>query len=220
MTNRTLCVTERIYQYLLQVTIREPDILRRLREETAADEMARMQIAPEQGQFMTLLLHLMGAKRCLEIGVYTGYSSLVTALALPADGRLVACDLSAKWTAVARRYWREGGVADKIDLRLGPASATLDLLLAAGAAASFDFAFIDADKRQYDHYYEQCLLLVRSGGLIAVDNVLWGGAVADSTSDDEDTRAIRALNRKLRDDRRIDFSLLPIADGLALARKL
>jgi len=220
MSKKTLCVTEQIYQYLLQDTVREPEILRRLREETATDEMARMQIAPEQGQFMTLLLHLMGARRCLEIGVYTGYSSLVTALSLPADGLLVACDLSEKWTAVARRYWQEGGVAGKIDLRLGPASETLDLLLAEGATESFDFAFIDADKRHYDHYYEQCLRLVRSGGLIAIDNALWGGSVADSSREDEETRAIRALNRKLRDDQRVDFSLVPIADGLALARKI
>jgi predicted O-methyltransferase YrrM len=220
MTNRTLCVTEKIYDYLVRVSGREPDILRRLREETAEDEMAGMQIAPEQGQFMALLLHLMGAKRCLEIGVYTGYSSLVTALALPADGRLVACDLSAKWTAVARRYWREGGVAAKIDLRLGPAVETLAQLLAEGAAAGFDFAFIDADKRHYDHYYEQCLKLVRPGGLIAIDNVLWGGAVAESEHDDEETRAIRLLNRKLRDDKRVELSLVPIADGLSLVRKL
>jgi predicted O-methyltransferase YrrM len=220
MSNRTLCVTEKIYEYLVRVSSREPDILRRLREETAEDEMARMQIAPEQGQFMALLLHLIGARRCLEIGVYTGYSSLVTALALPADGRLVACDLNAKWTAVARRYWREGGVAGKIDLRLGPAVETLAQLLAEGAAASFDFAFIDADKRHYDHYYEQCLKLVRTGGLIAIDNVLWGGAVAEPEHDDEETRAIRLLNRKLRDDQRVELSLVPIADGLSLARKL
>jgi predicted O-methyltransferase YrrM len=219
MTNRTLCVTAEIHDYLLRATLREPEILYRLRQETAGDELARMQIAPEQGQFMTLLLHLLGAKRCLEIGVYTGYSSLVTALALPKDGRLVACDLSEKWTTVARRYWQEAGVAGKIDLRLGPAAGTLDLLLAAGQGESFDFAFIDADKRNYDHYYEQCLRLVRSGGLIGIDNVLWGGAVADPAKDDEETRAIRALNLKLRDDPRIDFSLLPIADGLGLARK-
>jgi len=219
MTNRTLCVTEEIHDYLMGATLREPDVLRRLRAETAGDEMARMQIAPEQGQFMTLLLHLLGAHRCLEIGVYTGYSSLVTALALPDDGRLLACDISEKWTSVARGYWEEAGVAGKIDLRLGPAAGTLDDLLAAGQGESFDFVFIDADKSNYDRYYEQSLKLLRSGGLIALDNLLWGGAVSDPARNDEDTEALRDLNVKLRNDPRVDFSLVPIADGLGLARK-
>jgi predicted O-methyltransferase YrrM len=219
MTTRTLCVTKEIHDYLMRSTLREPEILRRLREETARDEMARMEIAPEQGQFMTLLLHLIGARKTLEIGVYTGYSSLITALALPEDGRLVACDISRKWTDVARRYWQEAGVADKIDLRLGPAADTLAGLQKEGRADSFDFAFIDADKSNYDEYYEQCLKLLRPGGLIAIDNTLWDGAVADPEIDDEDTLAIRALNLKLRDDPRVDFALVPVADGLGLAWK-
>lgn len=190
-----------------------------LREETARDEMANMQIAPEQGQFMALLIKMIGARRTLEVGVYTGYSALCTALALPDDGRIIACDVNEEWTTVARRYWQEAGVAHKIDLRLAPASDTLAQLIEDGRAESFDFAFIDADKINYDRYYEQCLALIRPGGLIAVDNVLWDGAVADSSITDPDTEAIRAFNKKIHPDARVDLSLVPIADGLTLARK-
>jgi predicted O-methyltransferase YrrM len=220
MSNRTLCITEQLYEYMVRVSLREPELLQRLRAETAFDEMARMQIAPEQGQFMTLLIHLLGAEKTIEIGVFTGYSALCTALALPDHGRLIACDISKEWTRIARRYWEEAGVSHKIDLRLAPAAETLAGLLAADEAGSFDFAFIDADKTGYDHYYEACLKLLRPGGLIAVDNVLWHGDVADRTFDDADTEAIRAFNRKIHGDPRVEISLVPIADGLTLARKL
>jgi len=219
MTKRTIVIDDRLHQYLLDTSIREPDILRRLRQETAADPLARMQIAPEQGQLMSLLLKLINARKALEIGVYTGYSALVTALALPENGRLVACDINEEWTRIALRYWEEAGVNSRIDLRMGPATDTLSSLISAGEAGSFDFAFIDADKANYDSYYESCMTLVRSGGLIAIDNVLWNGAVADPSVADLDTEAIRALNRKLLGDERIEISLIPIADGLTLARK-
>jgi len=220
MSNKTFTLSNELYAYLFENSVREPDILRRLREETAKDSMARMQIAPEQGQFMQLLVRLMGARRYLEIGVFTGYSSLAVALALPADGRIVACDISDTWTKVARRYWAEAGVAEKIDLRLAPALQTLDGLIAAGAAGSFDFAFIDADKTSYRAYYERALTLIRVGGLIAVDNTLWEGRVADPKARDADTQAIRDFNRHLRDDRRVHLCLVPIGDGLSLALKL
>jgi predicted O-methyltransferase YrrM len=180
--------------------------------------MAGMQISPDQGQFMALLVRLIGARNCLEIGTFTGYSSLAVALALPAEGRVVCCDVSEEYTEVARRAWASAGVADKIELHIAPARATLDELRAAGRRSSFDFAFIDADKANYDAYYEASLELVRAGGLIAIDNVLWSGAVADSKRQDADTKALRALNRKLRDDERVDLSMLPIGDGLTLAR--
>lgn len=219
MSNKTFTLSEDLYAYLFENSVREPDILRRLREETATDSMARMQIAPEQGQFMQLLVGLMGARRYLEIGVFTGYSSLAVALALPAGGRILACDVSEAWTSVARRYWTEAGVAGKIDLRLAPALDTLDGLVAAGAAGSFDLAFIDADKASYKAYYERALTLIRVGGLIAIDNTLWEGRVADPTARDADTQAIRDFNRHLRDDRRVHLSLVPIGDGLSLALK-
>jgi len=220
MSNRTLCITEQIYQYMVAASLREPELLARLRAETAQQEMAGMQIAPEQGQFMAFLVHLLGARKTMEIGVFTGYSSLAVALALPADGRLIACDVSKEWTDIARRYWREAGVAGKIDLRLALAVSTLVELLDAGEAGSFDFIFIDADKINYERYFEQCLKLLRPGGVIAVDNVLWSGAVADPAADDEDTRAIRDFNDKLHYDTRVEITLVPIADGLTLARKL
>jgi len=220
MSNKTFTLSDDLYAYLFEHSVREPDILRRLREETARDSMARMQIAPEQGQLMQLLVRLMGARRYLEVGVFTGYSSLAVALALPADGRIVACDVSDTWTAVARRYWAEAGVAEKIDLRLAPALQTLDQLIAGGAAGSFDFAFIDADKTSYRAYYERALTLIRVGGLIAVDNTLWEGRVADPMARDADTRAIRDFNRHLRDDRQVHLCLVPIGDGLSLALKL
>ena len=220
MSNRTLCITEQLYEYMVDVSLRESVLLQRLRAETAQDEQANMQIAPEQGQFMALLLHLLGAEKVIEIGVYTGYSSLCTALALPDHGRLIACDVSEQWTRVARRYWEEAGVAHKIELRLAPAAETLAELLAAREAGTFDFAFIDADKTGYGQYYEACLQLLRPGGLIAIDNVLWNGDVADPAIDDAETEAIRAFNRKIHGDSRVEISLVPIADGLTLARKL
>jgi predicted O-methyltransferase YrrM len=219
MTRRTNPLTDEVYDYLLEVSLREPEILRRLRDETGELEDARMQIGPEQGQFMALLVELIGATRALEIGTFTGYSALALALALPHGGRVVTCDVSEEWTRVARRYWDEAGVAHKIELRLGPAVDTLDELLAAGGAGSFDFAFIDADKTSVTTYWERSLALVRAGGLIAVDNVLWSGRVADSTVNDPDTTALRELNARLKDDERVTVSLLPIGDGLTLARK-
>ncbi len=219
MSNRTLAVTDRIHAYLLRETGREPEVLARLRAETMQHPRKNMQIAPEQGQFMGLLVELVGARRCLEIGVFTGYSSLAVALALPPDGKLVACDVSDEYTRVARRYWQEAGVAQKIELRLRPAVQTLDELLSRGEASSYDFAFIDADKPAYDAYYERCLELLRPGGLIAVDNALWGGDVADPSKTDEETAALRALNAKVAKDRRVTMSLVPIGDGLLLARK-
>jgi len=220
MSNKTFTLSDDLYAYLFENSVREPDILRRLREETARDSMARMQIAPEQGQLMQLLVRLMGARRYLEVGVFTGYSSLAVALALPAEGRILACDISDTWTRVARRYWAEAGVAGKIDLRLAPALQTLDGLIGAGGAGSFDFAFIDADKTSYQAYYERALTLIRVGGLIAIDNTLWEGRVADPTARDADTQAIRDFNRHLRDDGRVQQCLVPIGDGLSLALKL
>ena len=219
MTRRTDHLPEELYAYLLDVSLREPPVMERLREETAPMEQANMQIGPEQGQFMSLLVELMGARNALEIGAFTGYSALAVALALPDDGRLVACDVSEEWTAIARRYWEEAGVAHKIDLRLAPAVETLDGLLAEGCAGTFDFAFIDADKEGYDIYYERALELIRTGGLIALDNTLWEGKVVDPTAADVDTEAIRAINTKLAGDERVTLSLLPVGDGLTLARK-
>ena len=219
MSSRSILLTDSLYGYLLDVSLRETDLLLRLREETAADPMARMQISPEQGQFMALLVRLMGARRCIEVGVFTGYSSLRVATALPADGRIVACDVSERWTGIARRYWEEGGVAHKIDLRLAPAVETLDSLLAAGGSASYDFAFIDADKTNYAAYYERSLELLRPGGLVVIDNTLWSGRVADPEVADEDTVALRHFNEHLHRDGRVDLSMLPVGDGLTLALK-
>lgn len=219
MSRQTLTLDERLYGYLLAASLREPEILRRLREETARHPKAEMQIAPEQGQFMALLVRLMGARRILEVGVFTGYSSLAMALAQPADGHLLACDVSEEFTAVARRYWREAGIESRITLHLAPAIQTLDTLLAAGREGRFDLAFIDADKESYDAYYERSLALVRPGGLIVIDNVLQEGQVADPGVHTPPVVAIRQLNEKLHRDERIDLSLLPVADGLTLARK-
>ncbi|TME34233.1 MAG: methyltransferase domain-containing protein, partial [Chloroflexi bacterium] len=193
-------------------------VLGRLRERTASLPEHGMQIAPEQGAFMALLVRAIGARRCLEVGTFTGYSSTAVALALPADGQVVCCDVSREWTDIAREAWAEAGVADRVELRLGPALETLDGLLADGAAGSFDFAFIDADKPNYDGYVERALRLVRSGGLIAIDNVLWSGRVADASVDDESSNAIRALNEKLATDARVDVAMVPIGDGLTLLR--
>ena len=219
MSNRTIDLTDSLYDYLLSVSLRETDLQRRLREETAALPMARMQISPEQGQFMALLARLTDARRCLEVGVFTGYSSLEVALALPDDGRIVACDVSEEWTAIARRYWAEAGVAGRIDLRLAPALDTLDALVAAGGAGTYDLAFIDADKTAYLDYYERALLLLRPGGLLMTDNTLWSGRVADPEVGDADTVALRHYNEHLHRDARVDLSLVPIGDGLTLARK-
>jgi predicted O-methyltransferase YrrM len=218
MSNRTLQVTDEIYDYLIDISLREPVVLTELREWTAEHPRYPMQIAPEQGQFMALLVSLMGARRCLEIGVFTGYSSLAVALSLPEDGSIVACDVSEEYTAVAREFWNKAGVAGKIDLRLAPATETLDELLAAGEAGQFDFAFIDADKSSYLGYFERCLALLRPRGLIAVDNTLWSGRLVDGREQDEDCRALREFNRALHGDDRIDLSLVPIGDGLTLAR--
>ncbi len=219
MAKQTIGLEQNLYDYLLSVSVREPEILTQLRQETAQLPMAIMQISPEQGQFMALLVKLLGAKKTLDIGVFTGYSSLVVALALPADGKIIACDVSEEYTNIARRYWEKAGVADKIDLHIAPALETLDNLLAAGEAETFDFAFIDADKGNYENYYERSLQLIRAGGLIAVDNVLWSGKVADPEIQDNQTKKIRAFNQKLYQDSRITLSLVPIADGLTLARK-
>lgn len=219
MSNKTLNLSEALYDYLRSVSDREPPLLRDLRAETAKLESANMQIAPEQGQFMAMLLKLMGAHRVLEVGTYTGYSALALALALPHKGHMVCCDISREWTDIARRYWHEAGVDHKMELHLRPALETLDELLTEDDSENFDFAFIDADKENYGAYFERCLALIRPGGLIAVDNVLWHGAVIDDTRQDGDTRAIRDFNRRLREDDRIDLSLVPIGDGLTLARK-
>lgn len=219
MSVRTLSLDDRTYEYLLRTSVRETPVMQRLREETAKMPLSRMQISPEQGQFMALLVQLIGAKRTLEIGTFTGYSALWVAGALPADGRVLACDVNEEWTNVARRYWDEAGVAEKIELRLAPAETTLRELLASGHGGGWDFSFIDADKGNYDVYYELSLTLLRPGGLIAIDNALWGGDVADPENDDDDTRAIRALNAKVCSDARVSASLVPIGDGVLLARK-
>ncbi len=219
MASTSLTLSPDILDYVRSVGCREPEILAQLRRETQTMTQGVMQISPEQGAFMRLLILLSGAKRCLEVGTFTGYSALVTAQSLPEDGTLVCCDVSEEWTAIAQRYWREAGVADKIDLRIHPAVETLDTLIAEGRSGTFDFAFIDADKVSYDFYYERCLTLLRPGGLIAVDNVLWGGAVTDLKDQSADTVALRALNAKIAGDNRVDHCLTTIGDGLTLARK-
>ncbi|MEG4203074.1 class I SAM-dependent methyltransferase [Microcoleus sp. Pol7_A1] len=219
MANSTLGLENQLYDYLLSISLREPDILASLREETAKHPRAMMQIAPEQGQFMEMLVQLMGATKTIEIGVFTGYSSLCVALALPPNGQIIACDVSEEYTAIARRYWEAAGVANKISLQLGPAINTLDKLIAEGQAGTFDFAFIDADKENYEAYFERSLQLVRNGGLVVIDNVLWSGRVADPQVQDESTTAIRTFNDKLRNDPRVTLSVVPIGDGLTLALK-
>lgn len=218
MANRRTTVDDELHRYLVDHSVREHPAQIALREATRSLPHAGMQIGPEQAQFMALLVRLTGVRRAIEIGVFTGYSALSVALALPGDGYLLACDVSEEYTRVGRPFWAQAGVADRIDLQLAPAAQTLDARLAAGEAGSYDFAFIDADKGGYDGYYERCLGLLRAGGLIAIDNVLWGGAVARSATDD-DTRALQTLNAKLHGDDRIDLSIVPIGDGLTLARK-
>ena len=219
MSSRTLELTQRLYDYLLGTSLREPEILKQLRQETKSMKGAGMQISPEQGQFMALLIELTGASKTLEIGTFTGYSALSVARALPPGGKVYACDISKEYTDVARRFWAKAGVADKIELRLGPALDTVTALVKEGHAGSFDFAFIDADKENYDGYYERALELLKPGGLIAIDNVLWNGKVADPDRNDADTAAIRSLNAKLKEDKRVSISMVPIGDGLMLARK-
>lgn len=219
MSNQTIGLDDRLYNYLLSATLREHKMLKALRAKTAQHPQARMQISPEQGQFMALMMQLMGAKKTLEIGVFTGYSTLAVALALPEDGRIVACDVNEKDTAIAQPYWEKANIAHKIDLRIAPALDTLEDLIAAGESETFDFSFIDADKNNYDNYYEKSLQLVRPGGLIAIDNTLWYGRVADPEVQDKRTQHIRTLNEKVRDDERVIMSLLPIGDGLLLAMK-
>ena len=213
-------ITDELAEYIRHVTLREPEPLARLRLETENHPQASMQTAPEQGQFLHLLARILGAKRTLEVGVFMGYSSTWVALALPADGKIVACDLSEEYTARARRTWREAGVEPKIELRLGPALDSLDALIASGQAGSFDLVFIDADKSNYSNYYERALKLLRRGGVVAVDNVLWDGSVIDAGAQDADTRAIRDFNRKLHTDERVCLSMVTLGDGLTLACKL
>ena len=219
MLKRTTNVDEALYDYLLSVSLHETDVMRRLREETSHLPMGGMQIAADQGSFMALLVQLIGAKKTLEVGVFTGYSSLVVASALPEDGKVYACDVSEEWTSIGRRYWAEAGVSHKIVLNLAPGVETLDRFIAEGQAGTFDFAFIDADKNNYGLYYERALILLRQGGLIAVDNTLWHGRVIDETAQDDDTVAIRALTAKVHADERVTSSLVPIGDGVMLARK-
>ncbi|MDG9931091.1 MULTISPECIES: class I SAM-dependent methyltransferase [unclassified Pseudomonas] len=219
MTNRTLALDDALYQYLLDVSLRESPLLKRLREETAKLPSAGWQIAPEQGQFMALLVQLCGARKILEIGTYTGYSALCMAQAAGEDGRLTCCDLPGDYNAIAERYWQEAGVAERIDLRLAPALETLSALERGGHGESFDLIFIDADKANYPVYLEHALVLVRRGGLILFDNVLWSGRVLEQNPDSADTRAIQSLNRGLRRDARLDLSLLPLGDGLSICRK-
>ena len=219
MSTRSILLTDPLYDYLLAVSLRETDLQRRLREETAANPMSRMQISPEQGQFMALLVRLIGARRSIEVGVFTGYCSLAVALALPADGGIVACDVSEEWTALRAATGPRPGLRHRIDLRLAPAIETLDSLLADDGRGGFDLAFIDADKTNYLAYYERVLELLRPGGLVVVDNTLWSGRVADAAVDDEDTVALRHFNQCLHRDQRVDLSLLPVGDGLTLARR-
>ena len=219
MSNKSTGLPDNVYDYVIRWGVREPEILVRLREETASHPRGGMQIAPEQGAVLGLLVELLDARRCLEIGTFTGYSSLAVALAMPDDGRLVCCDVSDEYTSVALRYWAEAGVADRVDLRLGPAIETLDALLAGGAAGTFDLAFIDADKPSYPAYWERCLALLRPGGVIALDNVLWHGDVADPARQDADTQALRRVNETVATDPRVRHVLLAIADWMTIARK-
>ena len=219
MSDETLNLTPELYEYLKSVSLREPDVLVRLRVETSRHPRAAMQISPEQGQFMSLLVKLLGVQKVLEIGVFTGYSSTIVALALPDDGQITACDIDEDFTSIAQRYWQEAGVSQKINLNLAPALETLTKLLDQGAEATYDMAFIDADKCNYPNYYEPCLRLLKPGGVLLVDNVLWDGRVADLSINDVDTDGIRRLNKLVHEDSRVDMSLIPFGDGLTLVRK-
>lgn len=220
MSDSTINLTPILYAYLKKNSLREPEVLHALRIQTHKMSMGQMQISPEQGQFMCLLIELLGARKTVDIGVFTGYSALSVALALPPEGKVVACDINSEWTKIARRFWEMAGVASKIDLRLAPALETLQLLLDTGEAGTYDFIFIDADKVNYPAYYEISLRLLRPGGLMAIDNVLFGGKVADPLIIDQNTNAIRLLNKRVLEDERVSLSLLPLGDGLTLARKL
>jgi len=220
MSRANLPISDELDRYIRSITIREPEALQRLREENESHPQASMQTAPEQGQLLHLLARITGARKTLEVGVFMGYSSTWVALALPPGGKVVACDVSEEFTARARQTWRAAGVEDRVDLHLGPALETLDGFIADGQSGAFDFAFIDADKKNYSNYYERALQLIRPGGLIAVDNVLWGGSPIDPAATDVDTEAIRAFNRKLHSDSRVAISLVPLGDGLTLACKL
>jgi caffeoyl-CoA O-methyltransferase len=220
MSRTNLAITGALDDYIRSITLREPEALRRLRADNASHPHADMQTAPEQGQFLHLLARITGAKKTLEVGVFMGYSSTWVALALPAGGKVVACDINVEFTARARETWRAAGVEDRVDLHLGPALETLDRFIAGGQSGSFDFAFIDADKTNYANYYDRALQLIRPGGLIAVDNVLWDGKPIDPAAADADTEAIRAFNRKVHGDSRVAISLVPLGDGLTLACKL
>lgn len=219
MSANTLNLTPAVYAYYQKISLRESDILQKLRAQTRKMSTGHMQISPEQGQFMGLLIELIGAKKTLDIGVFTGYSALSVAMALPKEGKVIACDTNVEWTKIAKRFWEEAGLANKIDLRLAPALDTLQSLIDGGEAGTFDFAFIDADKINYLNYYEKTLILLRKGGLIAIDNVLRGGNVADSSVSDSATCIIREMNEKLLADNRVTISMLAIGDGLTLARK-
>jgi caffeoyl-CoA O-methyltransferase len=219
MSNQSIGLPDELHEYLLSVSLREPDVMQRLRTETTEHPRSEMQIAPEQGQFLRFLVRLIGVRRSIEVGVFTGYSALAVAMELPPTGTLVACDVSEEYTGVARRYWVEAGVADRIDLRIAPAEETLSALLEDGQDGTFDFSFIDADKETYDTYYEQSLKLLRPGGVIALDNMFRGGRVTDPEVEEESVRAIQRLNEKLRDDERVHLSMLPLADGVTLAMK-
>jgi len=218
ISNKFTALNEPLYKYFVQHSVREPEVLSRLREETSRLEMSVMQISPEQGQFLSLLIKLLNVQRAIEVGVFTGYSSLAVAMSLPEDGLLVACDINKEWTDMARRFWKEADVEKKIQLKLGPAVTSLQALVDSGEQNQFDYAFIDADKTNYRNYYELCLTLVKPGGIILIDNVLWGGAVIDDSDQSEDTIAIRELNEFILNDTRIDLSMLPLADGLTLIR--
>lgn len=219
MANKSLGLSPELHHYLLSVSLKEPEILQQLRLETAQHPQQAMQVTPDEGQFLAFLVRLLGVRKALEVGVFTGYSSLSVALALPEGGQLIACDVSEEYTAIARRYWEKANVAHKIDLRIAPALETLDSLLTEGAAGSFDFVFIDADKINYWNYFERSLQLVRSGGLIAVDNVLWSGQVINPGNHEASTEAIRTFNQKLYQDDRVTVCMLPVSDGITLAMK-
>ncbi len=219
MANRSNGLNEELYDYLLSMGLREPDVLQRLRLATEKEKLSIMRSAPEQGQFMAMLIKLMGAKRVLELGTYTGYATLWMAQAIPDDGEIITCDLSDEWTSVGASFWSEAGVRDKISLHLRPAIETLQLLITDGQVETFDFVFIDADKKNYGAYFEASLKLLRSGGLMVIDNVLWGGSVIDAGNREASTVAIRAFNRALKNDSRIDINMLPVADGITLVMK-
>ncbi len=219
MSRSTLKLTDSVYDYMLEHSLRESEACRLLREETAPMKMGMMQVSPEQGQFMAFLVRLTGTRRALEIGTFTGYSALCVAQALPSDGRLVCCDVSEEWTSVGQRYWQSAGVSDKINLKIGPATETLQALREDGEEGRYDFAFIDADKENYLVYYENVLSLLRTGGVLLIDNVLWGGSVANPGKNDDDTNAIRTLNQHLHGDDRVLLSMLPVGDGLTLVMK-